>query len=87
MKIGDKVICIKDCYIGSKLLHKKGSFYKINFAGAESRIYVTNDTLLYDTLFLLEDDPLFEYLIFSDYFARLKENRKQKLEKINGIQN
>lgn len=85
MKIGDKVVCIKDANFGK------------NWEGIE-HIYKMND--LYEILSLNDNESCINirclgdrYLSFSinddhkykfkDYFSELKELRKLKLKKIN----
>ena len=79
MKVGDKVICIKD-HFGKFTEFLKGERYEIS------------DTLFYQTVYIVKckkDTGLSFFInpptgrLFSNYFISEKEYRKLKLEKLN----
>ena len=83
MKVGDKVICIEDYKVGDKLVYEKGKLYEI------ITIYqsINDDSPEITIKYYHISADMVKSIGFSKrfykYFISLKEERKQKLEKIN----
>ena len=78
MKTGDKLICIKN----NNVNHTKNKIYDI-IEVRESKAE------LYETYYIISNDlgqSIFYIDTLNKYFIPLKQQRKQKLEKLNEIQ-
>ena len=88
MKVGDKVVCIKDANFG-KNWEGIEHIYKVNNLYEVAFIYVTDDDVKDHVNIKCVDDRYLSFSLnddhkykFKDYFSELKELRKLKLEKI-----
>lgn len=84
MKVGDKILCIKDHSFGMMDFTKKDKNYKI------LEIYEDHDDIVIRTTIESGEtnwstSKSGAYYLFSDFFINLNDLRKQKLEKLNEI--
>jgi len=70
MKVGDKIVCIDTFNYGMQLALTEGKVYKV--IRLNIKICVLND---------VGNDAYYR----SDRFLTLREDRKKKIEKLNGI--
>ena len=84
MKIGDKLVCIKNRYnLGRIIVNEKNKIYNI-VKIKDYRIYLNSDDGVVNLYYYTVIGDSLEYYI-REYFILLKEHRKQKLEKLNEI--
>ena len=88
MKVGDKVVCIKNTNFG-KNWEGLEHIYKVNNLYEVAFIYVTDDDVKDHLNIKCVGDRYLSFSLnadhkykFKDYFSELKELRKLKLEKI-----
>jgi hypothetical protein len=90
MKVGDKIVCIKDAnfginWEGIEHIYKVNNLYEIlsfsMISNMENYVNIKCVGNAYLT-FSLNDDHKFR---FKDYFMNIKESRKQKLEKLQKL--
>ena len=89
MKVGDKVVCIKDANFGKNWegiehIYKVNNLYEIVFISTSSNDVVNHLNIKcvgnrYLSFSMYEDHQF----MFKDYFSELKELRKLKLKKLN----
>ena len=94
MKIGDKVLCIKEIYnngqFGLVYWHHKNKYYKIIGIGITEKLNIVNieseQTNIGNHL-TFNLDRLNNIRSFSTYFINVTEERAIKLKKLNGLSN
>ena len=89
MKVGDKVMCIKDFirykYKSSQVLYKfeKNKIYVINYVDMDKiQINVDNQTIRLSAYFWLYFDGFESQYYFYDYFINNIQIRRLKLDKL-----
>lgn len=85
MKVGDKVVCIKDRFSkfnNNHIINKSGNIYYISgFVNNDENFLYLSSEELNGYIYSIEED--YRYCYFNEYFIYLKEQRNQKLNKIN----